>query len=350
MIRRCRRTARVSCVNVEGPFDIVVTWVDPDDPDWRNAYDRYRRSVPTQDDRSVGFGRYRDLGLLRYAIRAVFRNASWFRTLHLVTAGHTPDWLDLAHPKINLVCHDQIFSDTETLPTFNSVAIESQLHRIPGLSERFLYINDDVLILRQTRSSDFFGGDDGHIVFEDDVSLPHVPHLGHVVDRHLAYSQLLLNRRLTWRDGRRLISHAPQPYDRRWIEFLEKTWPKEWAETSSHRFRQTNDAVLRVLYYHGVQEWPEAERPGWARGLRYPVTVTTEDLYRLITAESGRSETLAAIAAARADPPAFVCFADDWPTGEEDEIVIAALHDWLAAILPDPSPAERTPKAGESRS
>ena len=328
-------------MNVEGPFDFVVTWVDPGDPDWRNAYDRYRRLAPSQDDTSAGLRRYRDIGLLRYALRGIFQNADWFRTLHLVTAGHAPDWLDLSHPQIHLVPHDRIFGDTENLPTFNSVAIECQLHRIPGLSERFIYINDDVLILRQTHSSDFFGGDGGHIVFEDDVLLPRLPHLGHVVDRHLAYSQLLLDRRLGRREGRRLISHMPQPYDRRWMEILEKTWSKEWAETSSHRFRQTNDAILRVLYYHGVREWPEAERPGWARGLRYPVTTTTEDLSRLIMAGSERDETLGAIAAVRDKPPVTMCFADDWPTDEEDEIVIAALHDGLAAILHEPSPAER---------
>ncbi len=336
-------------MSVEGSFDIVITWVDPSDPDWRNAYDRYRRFEPGQDDQSAGPRRYRDLGLLRYAIRAIFRNAGWLRTLHLVTAGHAPDWLDLAHPRINLVPHDQIFRDPENLPTFNSVAIEGQLHRIPDLSERFLYLNDDVLMLRQTRSSDFFGSDGGHVVFEDAVSLPRLLHLGHVVDRHLAYSQLLLDRRLAWREGRLLISHAPQPYDRRWMEILEITWPKEWAETSAHRFRRTNDAVLRVLYYHGVQEWPEAERPDWARGHRYPVTITTTDLYSFITTKFGRDATLAAIAAARADSPAFLCFGDNWRSGEEDKIVIAALHDWLAAILPDPSPAERTRKAGESR-
>ena len=167
-------------MSVEGSFDIVITWVDPSDPDWRNDYDRYRRLEPGQDDLTAGPGRYRDLGLLRYAIRAAFSNAGWFRTVHLVTAGHAPDWLDLAHPQINLVPHDRIFRDPKNLPTFNSVAIESQLHRIPGLSERFLYINDDVLMLRQTHSSDFFGSDGGHDVFEDNVPLPHVLHLGHV--------------------------------------------------------------------------------------------------------------------------------------------------------------------------
>ena len=51
-----------------------------------------------------------------------------------------PDWLDLTHPRIRVVFHDQIFNDMSDLPTFNSVAIEVNLHHIKDLRIVYLFI------------------------------------------------------------------------------------------------------------------------------------------------------------------------------------------------------------------
>ena len=50
------------------------------------------------------------------------------------------------HPRLTIITHEDIFENTAHLPTFSSPAIESNLWRIPGLSEKFLYFNDDVFI------------------------------------------------------------------------------------------------------------------------------------------------------------------------------------------------------------
>ena len=55
-----------------------------------------------------------------------------------------------------MVPHREIFGDTGRLPTFNSQAIESRLHRIPGLAEHFLYLNDDVFLGRPVPPEMFF--------------------------------------------------------------------------------------------------------------------------------------------------------------------------------------------------
>ena len=75
------------------------------------------------------------------------------RRIHLVTAGQVPDWLDTDHPMVNLVDHAQILP-AEGLPTFNSHAIETSLHRIDGLAEHFVYFNDDFLLGRPVRPGD----------------------------------------------------------------------------------------------------------------------------------------------------------------------------------------------------
>ena len=42
------------------------------------------------------------------------------------------------------------------LPTFSSPAIEAHLHRIPGLSDKFIYLNDDVMFGKEVWPDDFY--------------------------------------------------------------------------------------------------------------------------------------------------------------------------------------------------
>lgn len=67
-------------------------------------------------------------------MRSLFKFAPWVRTVYLVTNGQVPSWVNLDHPKLTVITHDQIFHNKSHLPTFSSPAIESNLHRIPGLS------------------------------------------------------------------------------------------------------------------------------------------------------------------------------------------------------------------------
>src|SRR5699024_7316762 len=72
-----------------------------------------------------------------------------------VTWGHLPKWLNVKHPKLNIVNHKD-FLNKKNIPVFNSRAIEVNLHRIPGLTEQFVYFNDDTFIIRPVKKEDFF--------------------------------------------------------------------------------------------------------------------------------------------------------------------------------------------------
>ena len=50
----------------------------------------------------------------------------------------------------------EIFPNKSHLPTFSSPAIEAHLHRIPGLSKRFIYLNDDVMFGAPIWPEDFY--------------------------------------------------------------------------------------------------------------------------------------------------------------------------------------------------
>ena len=106
------------------------------------------------DEPDAGAERYRDMGILKYWFRAVEVYAPWVNQIHFVTWGHLPQWLNTAHPKLHIVNHKD-YIPQQYLPTFSSHPIELNMHRIPGLSEHFVYFNDDIL-LNAPASPDFF--------------------------------------------------------------------------------------------------------------------------------------------------------------------------------------------------
>ncbi len=96
-------------------------------------------------------------------MRSVEKYAPWVRHVFIVTNGQIPAWLNLESPRLTIVTHDQLFA-AENLPTFSSPAIESQLHKIPGLSPHFLYFNDDVMLGRNIYPQDFYTHQTGYKV------------------------------------------------------------------------------------------------------------------------------------------------------------------------------------------
>src|SRR6185437_2978941 len=113
---------------------------------------------PAVNHTAVHQSRYVSRDELRYSLRSVAMYAGWVGRIFIVTDQQMPPWLDTDHPQIEVVDHSAIFTDRSALPVFNSHAIESQLHHIPGLSERYLYLNDDVFLGRPVEPELFFHG------------------------------------------------------------------------------------------------------------------------------------------------------------------------------------------------
>ena len=122
-------------------IDFVIPWVDGSDPAWRKEKNQYMGI----DESDASDERYRDMGILKYWFRAVEAYAPWVNMIHFVTWGHLPEWLNTEHPKLHVVNHKDYIPE-EYLPTFSSHPIELNIHRIPGLSEYFVYFNDDILL------------------------------------------------------------------------------------------------------------------------------------------------------------------------------------------------------------
>lgn len=131
------------------PIDVVYTWVNGSDPHFMESIQSLKTKTETSSRR------FYEMDQLKYSIRSVEMYAPWVRNIYIVTNGQVPDWLDLTHPRIRVVYHDQIFNDMSDLPTFNSVAIEVNLHHIKDISTNFLYFNDDLSLLRPICLDDF---------------------------------------------------------------------------------------------------------------------------------------------------------------------------------------------------
>lgn len=140
---------------MEEKIDFVIIWVDGNDLEWRKEKNKYA-GVP--DDAVNGDIRYRDWDILKYWFRSVEKFAPWVNNVYFVTCGHYPKWLNLECSKLKFVKHSEYIPE-EFLPTFSSHTIELNLHRIKGLSEKFVYFNDDMFLINNVEKEDFFIND-----------------------------------------------------------------------------------------------------------------------------------------------------------------------------------------------
>ncbi len=139
---------------MDNKIDFVMIWVDGSDEEWRKEKNKYA-GLP--DDEINGEIRFRDWDNLKYWFRGVEKFAPWVNNVYFVTCGHYPKWLNLDCPKLKFVKHED-YIPKEYLPTFSSHTIELNLHRIEGLSEKFVYFNDDIFLLAPVTVEDFYKG------------------------------------------------------------------------------------------------------------------------------------------------------------------------------------------------
>lgn len=234
------------------PIDVVYTWVDGDDPQWR---ERKAAALSALRDGAVhelasGDSRYTARDELRFSLRSL-TNAPWVRHVYLVTDGQLPPWLDHTQPGITVVSHRELFAGTGVLPTFNSHAIESRLHNVPGLAEHFLYFNDDMLLGRPVKPSLFFHANGVSKFFESTA----VFGLGPVCDRDApvdaaSKNNLRLARAQLGRTTFRKMKHVPYALRRSVLAEIEATLPTEVLATASHQFRHPDDLSIPSSLHH----------------------------------------------------------------------------------------------------
>ncbi len=227
-------------------YDAVYTWVDSSDPEWRSRQ-QARLAELGAEAGDASDEQYLDREELRYSLRSLELYAPWIRRIWLVTDRQVPAWLDIANPRITIVDHEQVFPDPSALPVFNSQAIETCLHRINGLSDRFLYLNDDVFLGRPVTPADFLTPDGrlrararnsrgAHSSFT--ASLPFMS-----ANRR---SFELVQQCHGPVDFGPMLDHVPHMLDRDLMWDVEKLWPVV-GETRGIPFRSQQDVAPVML-------------------------------------------------------------------------------------------------------
>ncbi|KAG0212196.1 hypothetical protein BGX28_006742, partial [Mortierella sp. GBA30] len=198
--------------------------------------------------------RFRDMDELRYSIRSVAEYATeMYRHVHLLTTevkgqGQVPGWLESDRNIVRLVHHGTVFENSTHLPSFNSLAIESQIYRIPGVTDVFLYMNDDVFLGTKMLPSDIWTALYG-FVFHMEGSLLVPPTIRPTESNplnigewsSLQYSNYLLSERFGPR-YRAYLAHVPHVLSVSMLKEIQEQWPQQFESTSSHRFRGEGDA------------------------------------------------------------------------------------------------------------
>jgi hypothetical protein len=142
---------------IDFPIDAVYLWVDGNDPKWKKKKrDMLKKLGYTVPKESTGVERFIDNQELKYSLRSLAKFATWINKIYIITDGQIPKWINIHHPKIQIVDHKKIFLKEEYLPSFNSAAIELNIHHIKELSEHFIYLNDDLFLGRPIPPNFFF--------------------------------------------------------------------------------------------------------------------------------------------------------------------------------------------------
>jgi len=150
------------------------------------------------------------------------------------------------------VDHRDIFGDAGRLPTFNSHAIESRLHKIDGLAEHYLYVNDDVFFGRHIYPQHFFLGNGMSKFFLSKAQIP----LGPAVESDPGIDAAGKNNRALIRErfGRQItqkMKHTPHAQQRSVLEDMEADFADEFKRTSASQLRHpTNISIASSLHHY----------------------------------------------------------------------------------------------------
>lgn len=328
-------------------IDFVVTWVDMDDPKWIKEFSKYSDKI----DNSVNEkseARFRDHGFLRYWFRGIEKFAPWVRKIHFVTSGQKPEWLDENHPKINLVSHSD-YIPQEFLPVFNSNLIEIYMHRIPGLSEQFVYFNDDFFIINDVPETRFFenGLPKDIATFRTNTGISQFEKMLknniRLINKHFDKKEVLKRDHDKWYHpsygSRARITkllkyynkfitlrtpHNAQPYLKSTFEDVWEHCGEELTEMSKHRFRSDNDYTPELF-----KTWQICK----SNFIPYNTYQDTKMFSLVIKSKK-------AIKALREQSYSLVCLNDNVHIRNYEK-VMQEIHDAFESILPEQSSFEK---------
>jgi len=228
----------ICCGYLQGydPIDVVYTWTNTSDPEW----------VAKRKLHVLQSGRYAELfagkGVLneeklKYSLRSIYAYAPFVRSIFIVTDGQRPKWLK-DHPQIKIISHQDIFGWQEHLPVFQSGSVEANIHRIPGLSERYVCCNDAMFLGKTVFPGDFFTSDGKIMVFESPQYIPGLLMPDHDLRTRRAWNTCHELEQVYGNGIKpRFLYRAPYAQRKSLVRDTERVFPELFEKSSAERFR-----------------------------------------------------------------------------------------------------------------
>lgn len=138
---------------MKSPIDIIILWVDLNNPDWKKKYQKY---VSTKIDKE----RYYNNNELELCLYTINKYMNWVRNIFIITECQLPEYTS-KYKNIKTINSSILLKNVANIPSFNSNVIESNFHKIPGLSEIFLFGCDDFFVGKKIEKSEWFDFESG---------------------------------------------------------------------------------------------------------------------------------------------------------------------------------------------
>ena len=345
------------------PVDFVFTWVNGSNPELRANFTKYTNQFQMEANR------YGDLGQLKYGLRAIELYAPWFNHVYIVTNGEKPSWLRESS-RLTVISHWEIFKDKRALPVFNSNAIEMNLHRIPHVTDNFIYSNDDFTLLAPVCWSDFYSEAEGTKIYymknwgkighpnhcddecrywyyadgecqpkcnvvqcrwdggdceQHNVEARHKPaQYGHAIE----FTNVIVSEAFGKRH-RYYPAHVPLLLNKRTFDHVEKMFYAEVNQTSFHRTRALSDVQTQFLYVNTLAEQAKTD---W---------VDAANFMHFIPTTNNLQATVSMFQALHKYPRKMVCINDNVNyEGDNATQVIDFIHHFYEQHFPNKSKFE----------
>ncbi len=256
------------------PIDVVITWVDGNDSELAAKRDRFiKEEFGLSNNHGAIPTYFASNNEIKYCVFSILKFASFVRNIFIVTDGQDPNLSDDIQKyfptrlnSIKIVDHKEIFKGHEQyLPNFNAASINSLIWRIEGLSENFVYFNDDVFLIREVKPDDWFKnnrpvlrGNWRLAPFRKIISNKVKIFINRYIKGNKQYQPKLSFYIRQWKSAKLMgmrfryffHCHTPHPHSKKRLEDFFSTHPGLLERNISHRFRSHDQFLVSALANH----------------------------------------------------------------------------------------------------
>ncbi len=241
----------LNTLSIEKKIDFVITHVDSTNIEWQELYENYKNEKnPTLKSKTKN--RFRNNDELKYCLRAIDKYTNFYRYIFIVLNHSPPSWLNIEHPQIKIIHHNQIDDLKDNLPTFNSQAIECNLHKIPDITDEFLYFNDDFFINSNIDYNFFKINNKVNVYIDNYLSPKGEPkkNMSGFFNAWMNSNKILDN--YYKKEKRYTIEHCPYFIDKYIVKILENNFKEHFENTTKSKFRELNNInpLCSLIQYH----------------------------------------------------------------------------------------------------